>query len=126
MRKPLATVRMVLSPKIRSANRARSDEKGLRDVASARCWSRPRYRRSGCFSLLFGQVVRGWSLNIYAALVPLCPRIEARQFQLEALQQGIDAIRPVFSQFESELTDVQKAKLGRVVNVSTEITSVVH
>jgi hypothetical protein len=53
-------------------------------------------------------------------------RLEARQFQLEALQQGIDAIRPVFSQFESELTDVQKAKLGRVVNVSTEITSVVH
>ena len=53
-------------------------------------------------------------------------RIEARQDQLEALQKGIDAIRPVFSRFESELTDVQKAKLGRVVNVSTEITSVVH
>ena len=53
-------------------------------------------------------------------------RLEARQDQLQALQQGIDAIRPVFSQFESELTDVQKAKLGRVVNVSTEITSIVH
>ena len=36
-------------------------------------------------------------------------RIEARQDQLEALQKGIDAIRPVFSQFESQLTDVQKA-----------------
>ena len=53
-------------------------------------------------------------------------RIEARQDQLEALKKGSDAIRPVFSRFESELTDVQKAKLGRVVNVSTEITSVVH
>jgi hypothetical protein len=51
-------------------------------------------------------------------------RLEARQDALEALQKGIDAIRPVFSQFESELTDVQKAKLGRVVNVSTEITAV--
>jgi len=28
--------------------------------------------------------------------------------------------RPVFSQLESQLTDVQKAKLGRVVSVSTE------
>jgi hypothetical protein len=53
-------------------------------------------------------------------------RLEARQDALEALQKGIDAIRPVFSQFESELTDVQKAKLGRVVNVPTEITSVIH
>ena len=53
-------------------------------------------------------------------------RLEARQVQLEALQQGIDAIRPVFSRFESELTDVQKARLGSVVNVSTEVTSAVH
>lgn len=53
-------------------------------------------------------------------------RLEARQDALEALQKGIDAIRPVFSQFESELTDVQKARLGRVVNVPTEITSVIH
>jgi hypothetical protein len=45
---------------------------------------------------------------------------------MEALQKGIDAIRPAFSQFENELTDVQKAKLGRVVNVSTEITAVAH
>jgi hypothetical protein len=53
-------------------------------------------------------------------------RLEARQDALEALQKGIDAIRPAFSQFENELTDVQKAKLGRVVNVSTEITAVAH
>jgi hypothetical protein len=53
-------------------------------------------------------------------------RLEARQDALEALKKGIDAIRPVFSQFESKLTDVQKAKLGRVVNVSTEITAVAH
>src|SRR6516164_2589214 len=51
-------------------------------------------------------------------------RLEARQDALEALKKGIDAIRPAFSQFESELTDVQRAKLGRVVNVSTEITAV--
>ena len=53
-------------------------------------------------------------------------RLEARQVQLEALQQGIDGIRPVFSRFESELTDVQKARLGSVVDVSTEVTSAVH
>jgi hypothetical protein len=53
-------------------------------------------------------------------------RLEARQVQLEALQQGIDAIRPVFSRFESELTDVQKARLGSLVNVSTEVMSAVH
>ena len=39
---------------------------------------------------------------------------------------GYDAIRQAFSQFVNELTDVQKAKLGRVVNVSTEITAVAH
>jgi hypothetical protein len=53
-------------------------------------------------------------------------RLEARQDALEALKKGIDAICPVFSQFESELTDIQKAKLGRVVNASTEITVVAH
>jgi hypothetical protein len=53
-------------------------------------------------------------------------RLEARQDALEALHKGVDAIRPAFSQFESELTDVQKAKLGRVVNASTEITAVAH
>jgi hypothetical protein len=53
-------------------------------------------------------------------------RLEARQIQLEALQQGIDGIRPVFSRFESELTDVQKARLGSLVNVSTAVTSAVH
>jgi len=53
-------------------------------------------------------------------------RLEARQVQLEALQQGVDAIRPVFSRFESELTDVQRARLGSVVNVSTEVTSAAH
>jgi hypothetical protein len=51
-------------------------------------------------------------------------RLEARQDALEALQKAIDAIRPVFSQFESALTDVQRAKLSRVVKVSTEITAV--
>ena len=51
-------------------------------------------------------------------------RLEARQKALETLQKGIDAIRPVFSQFESALTDVQRAKLSRVVKVSTEITAV--
>ena len=53
-------------------------------------------------------------------------RFEARQVQLEALRQGIDVIRPVFSRFESELTDVQKARLGSVVNISTDVTSAVH
>ena len=53
-------------------------------------------------------------------------RLEARQVELEALQQGIDAIRPAFSRFESELTDVQKARLGSLVNVSTAVTSAVH
>jgi hypothetical protein len=48
------------------------------------------------------------------------------QDALEALQKGIDAIRPVFSQFESELTDVQRVKLDRGVNVSTEIAAVAH
>ena len=68
-----------------------------------------------------------WGRLVMPTIASLRPvGSEARQDQLEALQQGIDAVRPVFSQFESELTDVQKAKLGRVVNVSTEITSVVH
>ena len=53
-------------------------------------------------------------------------RLEARQDALEALKKGIDAIRPAFSQFESELTDVQRAKLGRAVNVSTDMTAVAH
>jgi hypothetical protein len=53
-------------------------------------------------------------------------RLEARQDALKALQKGVDAIRPVFSEFESELTDVQKAKLGRLINVSTQITAVAH
>ena len=53
-------------------------------------------------------------------------RLEARQNQLEALQNGIEAIRPAFARFESGLTDVQKAKLGGLMNMSAEVTAVVH
>ena len=45
---------------------------------------------------------------------------ESQNKALEQIQSG------AFSRFEGELTDVQKARLGSVVNVSTEVTSAVH
>jgi LTXXQ motif family protein len=48
-------------------------------------------------------------------------RLEARQEQLKALQQSIDAISPVFSRFEVELTDPQRAQLRGVLNLSDSV-----
>ena len=48
-------------------------------------------------------------------------RLEARQQQLKALAQSVDAISPVFSRFENELTDPQKAQLRGVLNLSNTI-----
>jgi hypothetical protein len=48
-------------------------------------------------------------------------RLEARQEQLKALQQSIDAISPVFSRFEDELSDPQKAQLRGVLNLSDPV-----
>jgi len=45
-------------------------------------------------------------------------RLEARQQQLKALAQSVDAISPAFSRFENNLTDAQKAQLGGVLNLS--------
>ena len=48
-------------------------------------------------------------------------RLEARQEQLQALEQSIDAISPVFSRFEDELTDPQRAQLRGVLNLSDSV-----
>jgi hypothetical protein len=45
-------------------------------------------------------------------------RLEAREEELKALQQSVEAISPAFSRFESELTDTQKAQLRGVLNLS--------
>jgi LTXXQ motif family protein len=45
-------------------------------------------------------------------------RLDARQQQLKALAQSVDAISPVFSRFEDELTDPQKAQLRGTLNLS--------
>jgi len=48
-------------------------------------------------------------------------RLDAREEQLKALQQSIDAISPMYSRFEDELTDSQKAQLAGVLNLSKTI-----
>ena len=48
-------------------------------------------------------------------------RLDARQEQLQALEQSIDAISPVFSRFEDELSDPQKAQLRGVLNLSDPV-----
>jgi hypothetical protein len=48
-------------------------------------------------------------------------RLEAREEQLKALQESVEAISPPFSRFESELTDTQKAQLRGVLNLSNTI-----
>ena len=40
-------------------------------------------------------------------------RLEAREEELKALQQSVEAISPAFSRFESELTDTQKRAASR-------------
>jgi hypothetical protein len=45
-------------------------------------------------------------------------RLEARQQQLKALGQSVDAISPAFSRFENNLSDAQKSQLGGVLNLS--------
>jgi hypothetical protein len=45
-------------------------------------------------------------------------RLQARQQQLKAFAQSADAISPVFSRFEDDLTDPQKAQLREVLNLS--------
>ena len=44
-------------------------------------------------------------------------RLEAREEELKALQQSVEAISPAFSRFENELTDAQKAQLRGVLNL---------
>ena len=62
-----------------------------------------------------------------AGLVSACPaegnltalgRLDAKQRQLEALQKGIDAVRPVLSSFENSLSDSQRIRLATVINGS--------
>jgi LTXXQ motif family protein len=48
-------------------------------------------------------------------------RLEAREEELKALQQSVEAISPAFSRFEAELTDAQKAQLRGVLNLSNTI-----
>jgi hypothetical protein len=43
---------------------------------------------------------------------------EARQQQLKALAQSVDATSPAFFRFENNLTDAQKSQLGGVLNLS--------
>ena len=53
-------------------------------------------------------------------------RLEAREDELKALQQSVEAISPPFSRFERELTDAQRAQLQGVLNLpnTTERRSV--
>ena len=48
-------------------------------------------------------------------------RLEAREQQLRALVRSVDAISPVFSRFEDELTDPQKAQLRGTLDLSNTI-----
>ena len=48
-------------------------------------------------------------------------RLEAREQQLKALQESVDAISPAFSRFENELTDSQKTQLRGVLDLSNTI-----
>jgi hypothetical protein len=45
-------------------------------------------------------------------------RLEAREEELKALHQSVEAISPASSRFENELTDSQKAQLRGVLNLS--------
>jgi len=53
-------------------------------------------------------------------------RLQAREEQLKALAQSVDAISPVFSRFEDDLSDTQKAQLRGIINlpIATEQRSV--
>jgi hypothetical protein len=51
-------------------------------------------------------------------------RLEAREEQLKAVQESVEAISLPFSRFESELTDTQKAQLRGVLNLSNTIGTV--
>lgn len=51
-------------------------------------------------------------------------RVDARIDQLNALQQSVETIRPLLSQFESELTDEQAARLSGLVTLSPRAKSV--
>ena len=62
-----------------------------------------------------------------AGLVSACPardnlttlgRLDAKQRQLEALQKGIEAVRPVLSRFENSLSDSQRVRLATVISGS--------
>ena len=44
-------------------------------------------------------------------------RLQTREEQLKALAQSADAISPVFSRFEDDLSDSQKAQLRGIVNL---------
>ena len=46
-------------------------------------------------------------------------RLDARQEQLKALQESVNAISNAFSRFEDELTDSQKAQLRGVLNLAS-------
>jgi hypothetical protein len=48
-------------------------------------------------------------------------RLENRQQQLEALAHSVDTISPVFSRFEDDLTDPQKAQLRGILNLSNPV-----
>jgi hypothetical protein len=48
-------------------------------------------------------------------------RLENRQQQLKAFARSVDAISPLFSRFEDDLTDPQKAQLRGVVNLSNPV-----
>ena len=48
-------------------------------------------------------------------------RLDAREEQLKALQESVEAISPAFSRFENELTDTQKAQLRGILNLSNTI-----
>jgi hypothetical protein len=48
-------------------------------------------------------------------------RLEAREGELKAVQQSIEAISPMFSRFENQLTDTQKAQLQGLLNLSNTI-----
>jgi len=87
----------------------------------------------GLFRLFSGATLYELSAAIYRAagkLKTTCDaddrftppgRLEAREEQLKALQESVEAISPPFSRFESELTDTQKAQLRGVLNLSNTI-----
>jgi hypothetical protein len=42
-------------------------------------------------------------------------RLDAKQQQLQALRQGVDAIKPNLSKFENSLNDSQRTRLAIVI-----------